>query len=165
MSTPISVSLEFTASPDQVFAMLSTESYLKAKCVPALSASHSVTHESDEVVISVTREMGLPANIPDIARSVVGNTLKLTEIQRWKDAQTETRNGKLNIVVVAGTAEITGTLSLKPHGSGSVLEVNADIMVRVPLFGASLERSIAGTVESVLHAEREIGQAWLDQNV
>lgn len=45
------------------------------------------------------------------------------------------------------------------------MTVTADIMVKIPFFGASLERSIKGTVESVLRAEESIGQTWLAENV
>ncbi len=146
--------------------MLATESYLSAKCAPAISSSHSVTRESGHTAIIVSREMELPANLPDIARTVVGNTLKLTETQNWQDAAIDsTRSGSLQIIVIAGTAEINGTLSLRPHVTGSIMNVTADIMVKIPFFGASLERSIKGTVESVLRAEESIGQTWLAENV
>lgn len=143
--------------------MLSNEGYLQAKCAPALSASHSVTRGSDQTTIVVTREMALPDSIPDIARTVVGNTLKLTETQVWSTVGKESE-AALSIIVIAGTAEVNGKMKLESKGTGSVLHVNADIMVRIPLFGASLERSISGTVESVLHAEETIGQTWLAQN-
>lgn len=146
--------------------MLATESYLSAKCAPAISSSHSVTRESGRTAITVSREMELPANLPDIARTVVGNTLKLTETQNWQDAAIDsTRSGSLQIIVIAGTAEINGTLSLRPNVTGSIMTVTADIMVKIPFFGASLERSIKGTVESVLRAEESIGQTWLAENV
>lgn len=146
--------------------MLATESYLSAKCAPAISSSHSVTRESGRTAITVSREMELPANLPDIARTVVGNTLRLTETQNWQDAAIDsTRSGSLQIIVIAGTAEINGTLSLRPNVTGSIMTVTADIMVKIPFFGASLERSIKGTVESVLRAEESIGQTWLAENV
>ena len=160
MSTPISVDLEFAASVDQVYAMLSDTSYLDAKCAPAISSSHTVTLEGQFTTIQVMREMPLPANIPDIARSIVGETLKLTETQRW-DSSGQHPTGTLSIVVIQGTAEVNGSMSLSANGKKTILQVTADIMVRVPLFGASLERSISGSVESVLHEEEKIGQAWL----
>lgn len=142
--------------------MLTDDGYLEAKCAPAISASHSVTHEFDHTVIQVVREMALPSNIPDIARTIVGNTLKLTETQTWTNS--DERTAKLSIVVIAGTAEINGTMTLVADGDETKLSITAEIMVRVPIFGASLERSIVGTVESVLNSEQAIGQNWLDHN-
>lgn len=143
--------------------MLSQSSYLDAKCEPALSGSHQVTQGEGTTTITVTREMALPPGIPDIARSIVGNTLKLTETQAWRHTD-DGPQGELRIVVIENTAEINGTLRLIEHGDGSQLLVNANIMVRIPLFGSSLERSILGTVESVLRSEERIGQDWLAHN-
>ena len=99
----ITETIDYAATPDAVFAMLTDPAFQEAKCIEAGSARHesAVTSTGDGARIVTQRE--LPADdLPDFVRSIVGDTLSVTETYDWGGAGADgSRDGTL-VVEVAG---------------------------------------------------------------
>ncbi|MHB1472957.1 MAG: DUF2505 domain-containing protein [Dermatophilaceae bacterium] len=159
----ISATLDYAATPHEVFAMLADEGFQTRKCAAtgALSHSVSISAHGDRTVIVSSRE--LPTDdFPAFVKSLVGDTLAVIETQDWGPAGTDgARQGMLTVDITGAPIDLDGTLSLTPTGRGSVQSVQGDLRARIPLFGGAIEKAAAPAIESAISVEREIGQAWL----
>jgi len=159
----ISATLDYAATPHEVFTMLADEAFQTRKCAATGALNHtvSISAQGDRTVIVSSRD--LPTDgFPAFVKSLVGATLAITETQDWGPAGTDgAREGTLTVDIVGAAIDLDGTLSLTPAGQGSVESVEGDLKARVPLFGGRIEKAAAPAIESAISAEREIGQAWL----
>jgi Protein of unknown function (DUF2505) len=159
----ISATLDYAATPHEVFTMLADEAFQTRKCAATGALNHtvSISAQGDRTVIVSSRD--LPTDgFPAFVKSLVGATLAITETQDWGPAGTDgARQGTLTVDIVGAAIDLDGTLSLTPAGQGSVESVEGDLKARVPLFGGRIEKAAAPAIESAISVEREIGQAWL----
>lgn len=159
----ISASLDYTATPHEVFAMLADEAFQTRKCAATGALSHAVTisaHGERTVIVS---SRDLPTDgFPSFVKSLVGATLAVTETQDWGPADTDgARQGVITVDIAGAPIDLDGTLLLAPNGRGSVETVLGDLRARIPLIGGKIEKAAAPAIESAIRVEREIGQVWL----
>ena len=159
----ISATVDYAATPHEVFAMLADEDFQARKCAAtgALSHSVSISAQGDRTVIVSSRDLPTE-DFPDFVRSIVGATLAVTETQDWGPAGPDGgRQGTLTVDIAGAPIDLAGTLSLAPGGQGSVEFVEGDLKARIPLIGGKIERAAAPAIESAIKVEQETGQAWL----
>jgi hypothetical protein len=159
----ISATLDYAATPHEVFAMLADEAFQTRKCeaTGALNHTVSISAQGDRTVIVSSRD--LPTDdFPAFVKSLVGDSLAITETQDWGPPGTDgTRHGTLTVDIAGAPIDLDGTLSLAAAGHGSVESVQGDLKARIPIFGGQIEKAAAPAIESAINIEREIGQAWL----
>jgi hypothetical protein len=159
----ISASLDYAATPYEVFAMLADEIFQTRKCVATGAVSHTVSVSANGRRTVIVSSRDLPtADFPSFIQSLVGATLAITETQDWGPAGRDgTRHGVLTVDIAGAPIDLDGTLSLAPNGRGSVETVLGDLRARIPLIGGKIEKAAAPAIESAINVEREIGQSWL----
>jgi hypothetical protein len=159
----IARTIEYAATPDEVFAILADPAFQEAKCAAtsALSYTASVQPTGDQTVI--TTERVLPADdLPDFARSLVGETLKVVEKQIWSSAGGDgSRSGTVEMTVPGAPITLKGKLSLRPGGSGSVETLDADLKAGIPLIGGKIEKAAAPPIEEAITIEAQTAHEWL----
>ena len=159
----ISALIDYTATPHDVFVMLADEEFQNRKCkaTGALRHSVSITTQNHRTLIVTTRH--LPSDrFPHFVKSMVGETLKVTETQDWGPPGADwSRHGTLTVEIAGAPVHLHGTLLLEPGGPGSVEEIEADLKARVPFLGGKVEEAAAPAVQSAIRVEGEVGQAWL----
>ena len=159
----ITATLDYAATPHEVFAMFVQEEFQNRKCkaTGALSHTVSITTQGGRTIIVSTRE--LPSDrFPHFVKSMVGDTLHVTETQDWGLASADgTRLGTLTVDITGAPVHLHGTLSLAPGGPGSVETIEGDLKARIPFLGGRVEEAAAPTVQSAIRVEGETGQAWL----
>ena len=159
----IAKTVEYAASPEEVFAVLSDRAFQDAKCTATAAIRHTATvaTEGDRTVI--TTERVLPTRgMPDFAKSMVGETLTVTERQDWGPAGADgSRQGTVSMAVAGVPVALKGTLSLTPAGAGSVEAIDADLKASVPLIGGKIEKAAAPPVEDAISIEQRVAQEWL----
>ena len=159
----ITATLDYAATTQDVFAMLTDEAFQTRKCVAtgALSYTVSITAEGERAVIVSNRV--LPTDdLPSFVKGVVGATMAVTETQDWGPVGSDgTRLGTLTVHIAGAPIALHGSLSLAPGGEGSVYTVLGDLKARVPLIGGKIESASAPAIQSAIRVEHETGQAWL----
>ncbi|HET8766079.1 DUF2505 domain-containing protein [Phycicoccus sp. M110.8] len=159
----IARTLEYAATPDEVFAVLADVAFQEAKCAAtgAISYTASVTAEGDATVIRTERE--LPADgLPDFARSMVGNTLKVVETQTWQAAGADgARTGTVAMTVPGAPITLKGTLALESGGPGTVEHLDGDLKASIPLVGGKIEKAAAPAIEDAITIEGKTAHEWL----
>lgn len=146
-------SAEYPAAPDAVFAQMLDPEFQDAKCDATTAGTWKadVSTTGDRTVI--TTERVLPTDqLPDIARSFVGDRLTIVEAQTWgPPAADGTRTADLNLHVKGAPMTLKGTIRLSPKGSGSLHQVEGELRAGVPLIGGKLEKAAS---EPLLFAAR-----------
>jgi Protein of unknown function (DUF2505) len=159
----ISSTVEYAATPEAVFAMLSNEDFQARKCVATGARRHSVSisAQGDRTVIVSSRD--LPTDdFPDFVKRMVGATLAIRETQDWGPPGTDgARQGLLTVDIAGAPIDLAGTLSLAPGGQGTVETVEGDLKAGIPLIGGKIENAAAPAIRSAIRVEKETGQAWL----
>lgn len=147
---------EFTADPDRVHRMLLTKEYLDQVCV----ASHAVSYDCTVEGTTTRCRRELPA--PDQAARFTGPTLTIVEEVAWGAADGDgRRTGQVSLTVPGQPMTMNGTVTLSPGGAGSVVELDADLKVNIPLLGKKLEQAAAPAVLEGLKVQEDVGRDWL----
>ncbi len=159
----IAKSIEYAASPEEVFAVLTDQAFQEAKCAATGAIRHTATVRTDADRTVITTERVLPTSgMPDFAKNMVGETLKVTESQDWGPADGDgSREGTVSMAVAGVPVALKGTLSLAPGGAGTVEAIDADLKASVPLIGGKIEKAAAPPVEDAITIEQRVAQEWL----
>lgn len=159
----IAKTIEYAANPTEVFEVLSDAKFQEAKCAATAAVKYTadVKTSGDRTVITTMRI--LPSDgLPDFARSMVGETLKVTETQDWGPASDDgSRQGTVEMGVAGAPISLTGTLSLKPGGAGTIENIDSELKAKVPLIGGKIEKAAAPPIEEAIAIEAETAEKWL----
>jgi uncharacterized protein YndB with AHSA1/START domain len=152
----ITTRLDFAADPATVFTMLTDQKYLEQVCVASDSISYAVSVSGSSTHTSRT----LPA--PDSVARFTGNQLTVVEDVIWGDPPDGgTRRGDMTMTIVGQPVKLAGTLQLSPGGRGTVVELQGELKVAIPLLGKKLEQSAAPAVLAGFETQQKVGDAWL----
>jgi uncharacterized protein YndB with AHSA1/START domain len=152
----ITTRLDFAADPAIVFTMLTDQRYLEEVCVASESISYAVSVAGSSTHTSRT----LPA--PDSVARFTGNQLTVVEDVTWGDASDGgARRGDMTMTIVGQPVKLAGTLQLSPGGRGTVVELQGELKVAIPLLGKKLEQSAAPAVLAGFETQQKVGDAWL----
>lgn len=159
----ISAIIDYSATPHDVFTMFADEEFQNRKCkaTGALSHTVSITTQDERTVIVSTRQ--LPSDrFPHFVKSMVGDSLHVTETQDWGPTGADgTRHGTLTVDIAGAPVHLHGTLALAAGGPGSVETIEGDLKARIPFLGSRVEEAAAPAVQSAIRVEGEIGAVWL----
>jgi hypothetical protein len=159
----IARTIQYAAPPAEVFAVLSDPAFQEAKCAATAAISHSakVEPQGDQTVI--TTERVLPSDdLPDFAKSLIGETLKVIETQTWSAAGSDgSRSGTVEMTVPGAPITMKGKLSLKPSSGGTTEVLDADLKAGIPLIGGKIEKAAAPPIEEAITIETQTATEWL----
>jgi hypothetical protein len=159
----IATTMEYAATPDEVFAVLADQAFQEAKCAAtaAIRYTAAITESGGSTVI--TTERILPADdLPDFAKNMVGETLKVVETQTWGAPSVDgSRTGTVQMAVAGVPVALNGTLALAPGGPGSVEHLDAELKAKVPLIGGKIEKAAAKPIEEAIAIEAATVKKWL----
>jgi hypothetical protein len=142
--------------------MLLDRAYVDAKYQSLGDISTTVkTHEGDETTMTLTVDRTVPADLPDFAKKVLGDTNQIVQKENWSSAG----GGymcDLQIEFPGKPLHVTGKLEVKPTGGDtSDWVVNMDIKSSVPFVGGKLEGVVQKETLASLDKEYAFNQEWL----
>ncbi|MDQ1536153.1 MAG: hypothetical protein QOE58_546 [Actinomycetota bacterium] len=159
----ISAVIDYSATAQEVFAMLADEDFQTRKCAATGSLRHtvSITKQDDRTKIVNTRDMATD-DFPSFVRNMVGSSLSLTETQDWGPPEADgARQGRITVDIAGAPIELSGKLSLAAGGQGTVETIEADLKAGIPILGNKMEQAAAPAVKSAIRVESETGKSWL----
>ncbi|WP_270886517.1 DUF2505 domain-containing protein [Pedococcus sp. 5OH_020] len=159
----IATTMEYDATPQEVFAVLSDKAFQEAKCAATAAVKYTAEVSSTADVTTIRTERVLPADaLPDFAKNMVGQTLKVLETQTWGPAATDgSRTGKVEMSVAGVPVSLAGTLSLAPGASGTVETLDSELKAKVPLIGGKIEKAAAPPIQEAIAIEAATAKQWL----
>ncbi|GAA1485814.1 DUF2505 domain-containing protein [Brachybacterium fresconis] len=159
LTLPLSARTAATMYADQEYTAIRRET------LKATSASSQV--DGDPVgSFTVRTELVMPTDkVPDIARRFVGSSVTIRETQTWSAPEPDgSRRGTMDLEVVGTPAGLTGTVRLAPTGEmTSSVDIDGDLVAKVPLLGPRLEKAAVPYVSTVLRAEEKSAAAYADR--
>ncbi len=154
----ISTGLDFAASPDDVYAMMTDQAYLEEVCVASESISYDVSVTGSSTRTSRT------LRAPDSAARFTGPELTVVEEVAWSERQADgSRNASLTMTVLGQPVNLRGTLSLDPGGRGTKVDLDGELKVAIPLLGKKFEQSSAPAVLAGFRTQQRVGDRWLSK--
>jgi len=156
----------FTASPSEVFAILAQEEFILAKCAAtgSLSAQASVSQAGLNEGQTLTSIRVLPADLPAPARSLVGDTIKVTETQVWSAPEPNGSRTATVSVEFSGPMGFVGILELTPTQTGNTtITTRGAFSANVPFIGGKIEKVAAEQTQRYLTAEERVAGEWLSR--
>ncbi|MDN5686689.1 MAG: DUF2505 domain-containing protein [Brachybacterium sp.] len=159
LTLPLSARTAATMYADQEYTAIRRET------LKATSASSQV--DGDPVgAFTVRTELVMPTDkVPDIARRFVGSSVTIRETQTWSAPEPDgSRRGTMDLEVVGTPAGMKGTVRLAPTGEmTSSVDIDGDLVAKVPLLGPRLEKAAVPYVSTVLRAEEKSAAAYADR--
>lgn len=152
--------ITYPAGIDAVFAMLCDPAFRSKVCEATYAIDHSVSvrPEGNLVVVSVVRVM--PADVPPLVRQVVGDHIKIEQIERWAVAE---RAAELSLKVVGQPARMSGHIVLAAADGATRGIIEGDLNVNVPIFGSRLANEMAQGFRFALSVEADVAKDYLAQ--
>ena len=155
----------YPASGDVVYAMIVDPAFQEAKCVATKSVEHSVDIEPDGGGHTVvTHRTMSTASFPSQFKSMIGESLQITETQEWGAPDADgVREAQLTVAIAGVPIALTGTITASPGASGqdTVMDVAGNLKARIPLIGGKIEQAAAPAIVSAVRSESETGKEYL----
>ncbi len=154
--------LEYDAPPDRVFEMLCDAAWREKVCEAQRAESWDVAIDAvgDQAWITVVRV--LPAQVPDVVKSMVGRTIETVQTEKWGPAGAGgSRRAEFHVQVKGQPATVTGEVRLEPVGGGSRQTVVGEVRVKIPFVGRLIEPEIAKAIRAGITVEQRLGAAYL----
>ena len=162
VSTPLSVTQVFPADAFRTFGVLIDPSYIEGKCQATGSLRTTIDVSGEpEGAITVRTERVLPANVPAVAKSFVGETIEVTETQEWSAPLDDGSRSAVVTVRFSGPLRFDGTAQLLPTASGCAITTTGTLTAKVPFVGGTIEEEAARQTERYLRTEETLAAEWL----
>lgn len=149
---------EYPATADEVWAVMSSQDFQDAKCEATTTGNwtSNVSTQGDQT--RITSERVLPTDdLPDIAKTFVGASLTIAEVQTWgAPAPDGTRTADIQVQIKGAPMTLRGTVRLSPNGSGSVQTIDGEVKVSVPLIGGKLEKAASDPLMFAARTETDL---------
>ncbi len=152
-------SYEYPATPDQVFALVSDQSFREESCERQGATDYTVdiTDEGGRTVIKIVRTM--TSDMPDFIKKLTGDSVTVTQVEKWGPADaTGARTADITVDIHGQPARMQGTSAIAPSGEGAVMSVDGDVKVSIPLIGRRIEPEVAKAISASLADEVEYGK-------
>ena len=164
MATDLTYEQRFAADPATVMAMLRDPEYVREK--GERTASHDITVDVTDTAdggVVITSSRGMPADVPAYAAALVGDTIRITEVQTWTPLATD--GFATAVVTVAFNSPIAyrGMISLAGGPSGSLAHNAGQFKANIPFLGGKVERVAAEQTLRYLAKEVTVAAEWLSR--
>ena len=162
VATSFSFDQEFAADPATVLAMLRDPAYVQHKAERTGGTGVSVAvAPGDDGGFTLTCTRSLPAEVPSYAKSFVGDTITVSEVQVWSAAGVDGSASATATVDFHAPVAYTGSVELAASGTGTVARNRGEFKANVPFVGGKVERLVAEQTQRYLAKETEIAADWL----
>jgi carbon monoxide dehydrogenase subunit G len=150
--------LTYDAPPAEVFEMLADPAFREAACTAqdVISAEVHVERTGNGFNLTIDQQQKTD-DLPSFARAFAGDSTRAIQREEWEDSTGAT----VRIEAPGKPSEVTGTITLRPEGSGTREIVELDLKIKVPLVGGKLEKLLAERITAGLDAEHGVGVTWL----
>ena len=161
----IAKSIEYAATPQEVFAVLSDVKFQEAKCAATAAIKHSASIETvgDRTVITTERD---PAE---------RRPARLRQVDGGRDPQghrdpglgpglrpTAAARGTVEMAVAGAPIALNGHPgAARPAAGGTVEQLDAELKAKIPLIGGKIEKAAAPPIEEAIDIEHRTAQEWL----
>lgn len=138
---------KYSATVEQVFALLTNAKWLEERCLELgeLSASVKAKKAAGGVTLSMKRRV--KRDLPGLVAKVLPSEADLEFEEVWGAEEDGGRSGTLNMVAVGQPVKMNAEFELVPSGKGCIYRITHKCKASVPLIGGTIEKFALGQVE------------------
>jgi hypothetical protein len=161
MSTRFTNDDHYASDVPGLWAMISEQDYWTQKYQTTGATHVSVDRfESAPDALTVATTRDVPADLPGFAKKIVGDTNRVTQVERW------TRSGEgahcdITIEVRNVPGGTRGVMDMRPDGDGARWTADFEIKIGIPLVGGKFERLMHDETAGNFAREKEFNDVWL----
>ena len=155
---------ELAGTPEEVYALLTDQAFQEAKCeATTVGGPFTAGIDGSRSGARVTTQRELPTDdLPDVARSFVGEHLTIIEVLEWSAAADDgSREAVVDMHVKGAPLTLKGTVRIRPSASGTVETLDAELKANVPFIGGKIEQASAGPIRTAIDIEFRLLREWL----
>ena len=154
-------------SVDSVAAVLVNEDFQRHVSQLVGGNLESFNVEGDVAgAFSTTSVRTLPTTrLPEIARKVVGEHLKVTQVESWDaPAADGSRQSNITLKIAGAPVDVTAVQRLVAEAGGTRVELEGAVKSSVPLLGGKIADAAEPMVAKALNLQAQQAQAWLESH-
>lgn len=153
---------EYPASPEQVFGLVSDQTFREQSCERQGARDYTVTVEEQgsKTVVTIVRTM--ESDMPDFIKKLTGDSVTVTQVEKWGPADASGgRTADVSVDIHGQPARMTGTSTIAGTASSTTMSLDGDVKVSLPLIGRRIEPEVAKAISASLRDEVEFGKTQL----
>lgn len=165
MPRSFDVSVDSSASVDQVYAAFSTEEYWLARIenLRGSTTLESLVVDDDQTVrVTTTQDLGRDL-LPGIVAKFYRRNLKVRHTETWTPSGDQLR-GEISVAVSGAPGCGSAAASVAPIQNGSLLTLNGTVEFKVPLVGGTVESFIAREFAQGIPDVQDFTAKWVTEH-
>ncbi|HEX2300964.1 MAG TPA: DUF2505 domain-containing protein, partial [Pseudonocardiaceae bacterium] len=158
MTSRLELRHRYPEPPERMREVLTDPGYLQDK-LRAVGGPHAelISREEDgDGVTLVLRQMVPASALPSFVRSMLPGDLSIRRTETWNNT-----GGIVHSAVDGAPGTVNGKMYLEPDPDGSVLSLQLEATVPLPLIGGRVEKAITNSVSKLMDAEYDFTMRWL----
>lgn len=162
MTSRLELRHRYPEPPRRLREVLTDPDFLRAR-LHAVGGPQAelVSRDDDGHGVTVVLRQTVPADsLPSFVRAVLPGDLVIHRIESWHSTE-----GTVHAEVDGAPGTIGGKMSIEPDPPGSVLILQLEAKVPLPLVGGKVEKVITGSVSKLMDAEYDFTQQWLHRSI
>lgn len=166
MSHSFEGSSESPASVQQIHAAFGSKDYWLARLAvgDAETELDSLTVDADgAVVVHLTQSLGRQLLPGSVAKFIPGD-VKLVHTEVWTPGEDDRVGGQINVAISGGLGSCRARTWLAPTADGSQLRFTGRVEVKIPLVGASLEKSLGANLAENIPEVVRFTTTWITEH-
>lgn len=164
MSKKFTRAYSYDVPLDAVWGMITRQDYWDEK-YSALGATQVVweTFVASEDSFTYTSVRNVPAELPSVAKKIVGDTNTVTTTEKWSRAG-DSASATIEIHVKNVPGGTTGTMEMSESDGRTTWSFDFDTKVSIPMVGGKLEGIMNDQTGDQLAQEKAFNDQWLANN-
>lgn len=151
---------------DAVTGVLTDEAFLRHTAELAGGTLDSVTVDGavgGAFTLTVVRTMPT-GRLPEFARKFVGETLTVTQTEKWGAPSSDgSRAAQVRVTVAGVPVEATALQKLMPQDGGTRVELDGKVSSGIPFLGGKIADAAEPMMGKALNLQATQAKAWLDK--
>lgn len=167
MAHPIDHTAKFAVPLERLHAAFTSEQYFDAR-IDAVGGPGGRVDEfsvgADGTVTVKMVQIVPAATLPSLITKIRPGDLEIDRVQIWGPLRDGRATGSFTASIPGAPAKIGGTTGVAADGAGSVLTVNGEVSVKIPLIGGKAESVAVEQLTKLLDMEDEFTVRWFGEN-
>lgn len=163
MARSFDLSVEYSATVEQVHAAFADESYWHERL--AGSGADTATLDSlksDDCDLEIVTTQVLRSDrLPGIVSQFHRGDLQIVRTEKWSAISAGAAEGTVVGSIPGAPVTLSGTSRLHDGAKGSRLDLKVAVEVKVPLVGGKIEGFVGGKLMDLLSAEQRFTSEWI----
>ena len=166
MATPIDHSAHYEFPAASVHAALVDPEYWRARLAEVGgpgAAIDTVSTGTGTIDLRMTQAIAAE-HLPSVVTNIRPGDLVIHRHESWEPLAGDRARGRFSAGVDGMPGKVEGTFTLGPGRTGTIVEIDGEIEVKIPFLGGKIEGLIIDQLVELFDAEQEFTAGWLGRS-